>query len=164
MINLLKNEIGIDTLKIFITKYKHMLYIIKKQIFQSLILIKNGSDFRLALLCDIEADFPKSTIFPHPFGIVIRKNTAIGENCVIHQNVTIGQRRTEQEAAIIGNNVDIGANAIILGPISIGNNSKIGGRVLFLRMCLKTLLTSLFSSVDIYKNNSLILQLTISKQ
>lgn len=136
-------------------KYKHMLYIIKKQIIKSLVLIKNGSDFRLALLCDIEANIPKNTIFPHPFGIVIRKNTVIGENCVIHQNVTIGQRRTEQEAAIIGNNVDIGANAIILGPVSIGNHSKIGGGLLFLRMCLKTQLTSLSSSVDIYKNNRL---------
>lgn len=104
-----------------------MLYIIKKQIFQSLILIKNGFDFRLALLCDIEANIPKSTIFPHPFGIVIKKNTAIRENCAIHQNVTIGQRRTEQKAAIIGNNVDIGANAIVLEPVSIGNNSKTGG-------------------------------------
>lgn len=128
----MKNKVIIDTLKISIHKYKHLLHIIKKQIIQSLILIKNGYDFRLAILCDIESNFPRSTIFPHPFGIVIRKNTVIGENCIIHQNVTIGQRKTEPEAAIIGNDVDIGANAIILGPVSIGNNSIIGGGAIVL--------------------------------
>lgn len=84
-------------------------------------------DFPLRLLlCDIDLkEIPTSTIFSHPIGIVIRSGTIIGENCSIHQNVTIGQRRSEEERTIIGNKVIIGAGAIILGGVTIGNNSTI---------------------------------------
>ena len=56
--------------------------------------IRKGFDVRLALLCDIDFEsIPKSTSFSHPFGIVIRAKTPIGEGCIIRQNVTIGQRK-----------------------------------------------------------------------
>lgn len=106
---------------------KYCIHIILKSIKKIYICYKKGFPFSVALLCDVcPENIPKSTIFGHPFGIVIRENTVIGENCTIRQNVTIGQRRYENDTAKIGDNVEIGAGAIILGDVSIGNNVIIG--------------------------------------
>jgi serine acetyltransferase len=72
------------------------------------------------------SEVPASTNFVHPIGIVIRNGVSFGENCIIYQNVTIGNRRTGSEnPARIGNNVTIGAGAIILGDVSVGDNTAI---------------------------------------
>jgi serine O-acetyltransferase len=71
-------------------------------------------------------DIPKSTHFPHPYGITIRVGTKLGEKCTILSNVTIGQRKSEREFATIGNGVFIGAGAIILGAVTIGDGAWIG--------------------------------------
>lgn len=102
-------------------------YFIKKNLTKIIICIRKGFDIRLALLCDIDLEsIPKSTSFGHPFGIVIRNKTPIGEGCIIRQNVTIGQRNAGGGSPKIGNNVDIGANAIIIGDIEVSDNVKIG--------------------------------------
>lgn len=68
--------------------------------------------------------------FPHPVGIVINKSAQIGRDCVIFQNVTIGDgkfnKETGRTAPIIGNNVIIYAGSIIIGGITIGSNVVIG--------------------------------------
>lgn len=73
----------------------------------------------------------KATIGPgmlimHRHGIVIGP-CEIGSNCVIHQNVTIGQRVAagDQGVPLIGNNVWIGPGAIITGSITIGDGAII---------------------------------------
>lgn len=58
-------------------------------------------------------------------GVFISKESSLGDNCVIFQNVTIG-RNAKGEAPFIGNNVLIGANSVIIGKVTIGNNVKIG--------------------------------------
>ena len=73
---------------------------------------------------NIEMLKKKGTIFPHPIGIVIGKQVEIGKNCVIYQNVTIGQEHNALPK--IGDNVCICAGAILLGDITIGNNVIIG--------------------------------------
>ncbi|MBO4265006.1 MAG: serine acetyltransferase [Clostridia bacterium] len=67
----------------------------------------------------------EGTSIAHGVGIVFHYKTAIGKNCIVYQNVTIGGRGTGG-AAKIGDNVLIGANACILGNIVIGDNVKIG--------------------------------------
>lgn len=57
-------------------------------------------------------------------GIVIHKDTIIGDNVHVLQNVTIGAK--DGAAPIIGNNVLIGAGAVILGGITIGDGSIVG--------------------------------------
>jgi serine O-acetyltransferase len=64
-------------------------------------------------------------MLPHPNGIVIHRDAIIGNNCMIMQQVTIGQLAADI-APKIGNDVYIGAGAKILGAISIGNNVSIG--------------------------------------
>ncbi len=88
----------------------------------------------VAIFCDVPiSSIPRSTKFIHPFGIVIRGGTVIGENCTIRQNVTIGQKRQENGHATIGKNVEIGAGAIILGDLTIGDNCFIGAGAIVLR-------------------------------
>lgn len=108
-------------------------YFIRKNATKIIICIQKGFDIRLALLCDIDLEsVPESTSFGHPFGIVIRNNTPIGEGCIIRQNVTIGQRK-KGGSPKIGNNVDIGASAIIIGDINVGDNAKIGAGTIVLK-------------------------------
>lgn len=81
--------------------------------------------------CEISlgAKIGKGLKIPHHIGVVIHHSVEIGENFVIRQNTTIGQKDSDKKTAklIIGNNVDIGANTCIVGLThKIGNNVKIG--------------------------------------
>ena len=73
------------------------------------------------------AEIGGGTIFPHAgSGVVIHRNSIIGENCTILQNVTIGGKKGSERVPIIGNNVMIGAGAVVLGEVKIGDNVNIG--------------------------------------
>lgn len=63
-------------------------------------------------------------LIPHPNGIVIHPKSTIGPNCLIFQQVTIGDKNGGIPQ--IGGHVDIGAGAKVLGEITIGNNVCIG--------------------------------------
>jgi serine O-acetyltransferase len=56
---------------------------------------------------------------------------AIGENCTIYQQVTIG--KVEEALPTIGNNVKIYAGAKILGRVRIGDNASIGANSVVLK-------------------------------
>lgn len=62
----------------------------------------------------------------HRHGVMIGP-VSIGKNCVIHQNVTIGQRVAggDQGVPQIGDNVWIGPGAVITGAIEIGSGVTI---------------------------------------
>jgi serine O-acetyltransferase len=62
---------------------------------------------------------------PHPNGIVIHPAVAIGVNCLIHQQVTIGTKRDGKLPTIKGH-VDIGAGAKILGGITLHEHALVG--------------------------------------
>ena len=62
--------------------------------------------------------------FPHPVGIVIGFGVKVGNDCVIYQNVTLGQNKGKYPQ--IGNNVVIFAGAKIIGNIKIGDNVIVG--------------------------------------
>ncbi|EGL53326.1 serine acetyltransferase [Methylophaga aminisulfidivorans MP] len=65
-------------------------------------------------------------LIPHPNGIVIHSAAMIGPNCLIHQQVTIGVKSSNDGAPIIAGHVDIGAGAKIIGHITIGKHAQIG--------------------------------------
>lgn len=58
--------------------------------------------------------------------IVVNENARVGENCRIHEGVTIGSTNGSSNAAKIGDNCFIGSGAKIIGDISIGNDVAIG--------------------------------------
>lgn len=83
--------------------------------------------------CDINRDakIPVSTRLPHPTGIVVHRDAIIGENCLIMQQVTLGQT-AEQGAPTLGDNVYVGAGARILGQVTIGANARVGANAVVL--------------------------------
>ena len=59
---------------------------------------------------------------PHGgFGVVIHKNTRIGDDAIIFHNVTIAEG-----GANIGDRVYIGTGTVIIGSVTIGSDVKIG--------------------------------------
>ena len=67
-------------------------------------------------------------IVEHQSGIVVHGSCVIGDDCIIRQGVTIGNRRLSEPLAAprIGNRVNIGAGAAILGALTIGDDAQIG--------------------------------------
>lgn len=65
--------------------------------------------------------------FAHYSGIVISASSQIGENCTLHQNVTIGNGFTSKTegGAKIGNNVIVFPGAVVCGNICVGNHVMI---------------------------------------
>lgn len=76
----------------------------------------------------------RRVIIEHQSGIVIHGNATIGNDCIIRQGVTIGNRYLNYplEAPKLGNNVNVGAGAKIFGNIVIGNNVNIGANAVVL--------------------------------
>jgi serine O-acetyltransferase len=70
-------------------------------------------------------------LLPHANGIVIHPDAVIGVNCLIFQQVTIGNG-TRPGVPRIGGHVDIGAGAKILGGVSIGDHARIGANAVVL--------------------------------
>ncbi|MBE6568749.1 MAG: serine acetyltransferase [Ruminococcaceae bacterium] len=71
------------------------------------------------------AVFAEPPRLPHGLnGIIVSHNAAIGRNCTIFHQVTIGEGK--DGAPTLGDNVSIGAGAKIIGGVHIGNNVKIG--------------------------------------
>lgn len=67
-------------------------------------------------------------IYPaHPFATIVNAKS-IGENFVIRQCTTIGNKRdgAADERPVIGDNVNLGSNVVIIGNITIGNNVNVG--------------------------------------
>lgn len=78
--------------------------------------------------CEIQltTEIGGGLLLPHPNGIVIHPDSVIGPNCMIMNQVTIGQGKGEKDIPIIGGQVYIAPGAKIVGKISIGDFSMIG--------------------------------------
>ena len=76
----------------------------------------------------VSAKIGRRLVIEHSGGIVVHGNSVIGDDCIIRQGVTIGNRRLDRprEAPHIGNRVNIGAGAKILGGVRIGDDVEIG--------------------------------------
>jgi serine O-acetyltransferase len=67
-------------------------------------------------------------VFEHQGGIVIHGASVIGDNCIIRQGVTLGNRHLNEPLAAphLGTGVNVGAGAKLLGGITIGDQVNIG--------------------------------------
>ena len=67
-------------------------------------------------------------VFEHQHGIVIHGNCEIGDDCIIRQGVTLGNRYLDKpyDAPKLGKNVNVGAGAKILGAVNVGDGAVIG--------------------------------------
>jgi serine O-acetyltransferase len=70
----------------------------------------------------------RRVIIEHQHGIVIHAYASIGDDCIVRQGVTIGNRYMDRprDAPKLGCRVNIGAGAKLLGDITIGDDVNIG--------------------------------------
>lgn len=92
------------------------------------------SEIFLGIFIGPKASIGKRLCIEHFGCIVIHGETIIGDDCVIRQGVTIGNRNLEYpyDAPIMGNRVNIGAGAKILGKLTIGDDVTIGANAVVL--------------------------------
>lgn len=67
----------------------------------------------------------------HGSGLVVGARSKLGQNCTLHQNVTIGDRLGGRPK--IGNNVTIFPGSSVLGAIEIGDGVIIGANTLVIQ-------------------------------
>jgi len=86
--------------------------------------------------CEISgaASIGPGMLLMHRHGIILGP-VELGSNCVIHQNVTIGQRVAAGDQGVprIGNDVWIGPGAVITGAITIGDGVTISAGTILSR-------------------------------
>jgi putative colanic acid biosynthesis acetyltransferase WcaB len=79
---------------------------------------------------------PRLRLF-HPHGIVLNPGVRMGADCVLRQNVTIGNvvRRdgTEKGIASIGDGVELGAGCMVVGAVHVGDGARVGALTLVLQ-------------------------------
>lgn len=61
----------------------------------------------------------------HGIGVVINPFVVIGDDVMIRQNVTLGNRYVDDDAPTIGDRVELGAGAIVIGACTIGEDARI---------------------------------------
>ncbi len=71
----------------------------------------------------------------HQGVIVVHGDAVIGDDCTIHQGVTIGSRTGDGTLGVptIGNGVYIGANATILGKTHVGDRATVAAGAVVIR-------------------------------
>lgn len=76
----------------------------------------------------------RRVIIEHQNGIVIHGNCVIGDDSIIRQGVTLGNRSLEKpfDAPRLGCRVNVGAGAKVLGAVTIGDGAAIGANAVVL--------------------------------
>lgn len=86
------------------------------------------SEIFFGISIGVTARIGKRLIIEHFGSIVIHGSSVIGDDCIIRQDVTIGNKNMDApyDAPVLGNHVNVGAGAKILGKVIIGDNVSIG--------------------------------------
>jgi serine O-acetyltransferase len=73
-------------------------------------------------------------VIEHQGCIVIHGNCEIGDDCIIRQGVTLGNRNLDRpfDAPRLGRRVNVGAGAKILGAVDVGDGAAIGANAVVL--------------------------------
>ncbi|MDJ0601648.1 MAG: serine acetyltransferase [Crocosphaera sp.] len=76
----------------------------------------------------------RRVIIEHQSCIIIHGDTVIGDDCIIRQGVTLGNRYldTPFDAPKLGKRVNVGAGAKILGNVTLGDDVNIGANAVVL--------------------------------
>ena len=76
----------------------------------------------------------RRVVFEHQGAVVIHGNAEVGDDCIIRQGVTLGNRRLNEpfDAPTLGSGVNVGAGAQILGAVQVGDGATIGANAVVL--------------------------------
>ena len=74
------------------------------------------------------AKLGRRVVIEHQSGIVVHGSSEIGDDCLLRQGVTLGNKsvRRAQDAPKLGRGVHVGAGAKILGSITVGDGATVG--------------------------------------
>jgi serine O-acetyltransferase len=90
------------------------------------LLIWNVEVFLSSCHISVKCKIPKTTVFPHPVGIVIGDGVTIKDYVTIYQNVTLGARKVGgQEYPVIEQGTVIYAGSILVGDYRTNANASI---------------------------------------
>ena len=89
---------------------------------------------RYGIELPFSAKVGRRVIIEHQSCIVIHGNAVIGDDSIIRQGVTLGNRLIEKpfDAPVLGRGVNVGAGAKILGNVRIGDGAAIGANAVVL--------------------------------
>jgi serine O-acetyltransferase len=92
--------------------------------------IRNGYGIELPY----SVELGRRVIVEHQGAIVIHGNCSIGDDSIIRQGVTLGNRYLERpfDAPRLGKGVNVGAGAKIFGHVTIGDRANIGANAVVL--------------------------------
>lgn len=78
---------------------------------------------------------PRLRLF-HPHSVVLNPQVRLGADCILRQNVTIGNvvRRdgTEKGVASAGDRVEFGAGCVVVGAVHVGDDARVAALALVL--------------------------------
>jgi serine O-acetyltransferase len=76
----------------------------------------------------------RRVIIEHQSAIVIHGDSVIGDDCILRQGVTLGNKSLDRprDAPKLGSRVNVGAGAKILGAITLGDDASIGANAVVL--------------------------------
>jgi len=74
-------------------------------------------------------------VIEHQHGIVVHGNSIIGDDCVLRQGVTVGNRYLDKplEAPTLGDRVNLGAGSKVLGSVKLGQDVNVGANAVVLK-------------------------------
>jgi serine O-acetyltransferase len=98
------------------------------------LLLSKFSEVFFGVFIGPKAKIGKRLTIEHFGGIIIHGSAEIGDDCIIRQGVTIGNRQKDKpwEAPKIGSRVNVGAGAKILGNVIIGDDVDIGANAVII--------------------------------
>jgi serine O-acetyltransferase len=77
----------------------------------------------------------RRVIIEHQGAIIVHGGCEIGDDCILRQGVTLGNRYLDRplEAPVLGDRVNVGAGAKILGKVHLGDDVNIGANAVVLK-------------------------------
>ena len=77
----------------------------------------------------------RRVVIEHQGAIVVHGACAIGDDCILRQGVTLGNKSLDRphDAPTLGRGVNVGAGAKILGAVRIGDGAAVGANAVVLK-------------------------------
>lgn len=99
------------------------------------IVLSKVAEMLCGVTIGVSAKIGRRLVIEHSGAIVVHGHAVLGDDCIIRQGVTIGNRYMDRplEAPVIGHRVNIGAGAKILGAVHIGDDAEIGANAVVLK-------------------------------
>jgi serine O-acetyltransferase len=93
--------------------------------------VRNGYGIELPYTVNLG----RRVVIEHQGAIVVHGYCTIGDDCILRQGVTLGNRYLERplDAPVLGDRVNVGAGAKIFGAIALGNDVQVGANAVVLQ-------------------------------